>query len=105
MSNTNTNAQREVRINIEYGLHMRPAELFARTAARFMSDVQVEYAVRGCRVNGKSVLDLLTLVAENGAVLQILAEGPDAQIAVDTLVRLVESDFRDDVANPSSQAV
>lgn len=105
MSNSSTNAHREVRIKIEYGLHLRPAELFARTAARFLSDIRVDHLEKGEQVNGKSLLDLMTLAAECGAVLQILAEGPDAQQAVDTLSRLVESDFSGDVANPSSQAV
>jgi phosphotransferase system HPr (HPr) family protein len=105
MSNPNTNADREVRINVEYGLHLRPAELFARTATRFVSEIRVIYMDKGEQVNGKSLLDLITLAAECGAVLKIEAQGPDAELAVETLSRLVESDFRGDAASTSSHAV
>ncbi|HEY2762311.1 MAG TPA: HPr family phosphocarrier protein, partial [Pirellulales bacterium] len=42
---------------------------------------------------GKSILDLLTLAAEQGTHLQIEAIGADAQQAVDAIVELFESNF------------
>jgi len=94
---------REVMINHEYGLHFRPADLFARTASKFSSTIQVYHNGQG--VNGKSILDLATLAAECGSVLKIQAEGPDALQALEALVRLVESDFQTELPKSSSHAV
>ena len=44
-------------------------------------------------INGKSILDLLTLGAVNGTTLCLRAIGDDAQAAVDALSALVESGF------------
>ena len=76
------------------GLHARPADLFAKTASRFDSTVEVIKA--GERVDGKSILSILTLVAEQGTELSIEAKGTDAQEAIRTLVALVEAGFEEE---------
>ena len=73
------------------GLHARPAQLFAKLASSFKSHIEVINAQR--RVDGKSTLDVLTLVAMPGTELSIEACGEDAQAALDSLVRLVEANF------------
>lgn len=75
------------------GLHARPANVFARQASRFESRIDV---IRGAeRVDGKSILSILTLGAEQGTELSIEAHGPDAQEAIASLVELVERGFED----------
>lgn len=86
-------------ISNEYGLHLRPADLFARMAICFVSEITVRHNERA--VNGKSILDLATLAAECGAVLCIEASGPDADAAVAALARLVESDFQAEIPKAS----
>lgn len=84
-------ATQHVTVQHADGLHARPAEMVAREAMRYQSQI---FIVRGDqRVDAKSILDVLTLGAEQGAQLIVEAEGPDAPIAVDALARLVESDF------------
>lgn len=100
MTNPSASAIREVRINAEYGLHMRPAELFSKAAMKFLSDIRVLHVSKGEFADGKSLLDLMMLAAECGSILQIQAQGPDAESAVETLCRFVESDFRDEAATP-----
>jgi len=95
---SNPNATRDVRIIGEYGLHMRPAELFSKAAMRFSSDIRVLHVARGAFADGKSLLDLMMLAAEHGTVIRIQAEGPDAEAAVNFLGKLVESDFRNELA-------
>ncbi len=73
------------------GLHARPADMFVRTASQFQSDIEVIHG--GNRVDGKSILGVLTLVAEQGTELQIEASGPDAQQALKVLVELIENNF------------
>jgi phosphocarrier protein HPr len=73
------------------GLHMRPAYLFAETAAKFRS--QIELVKDDLRIDGKSVLSILTLGATQGTQMALEATGPDACDAVETLAALVASGF------------
>jgi len=84
-------AHRRVEIVNTHGLHMRPAGKFVTLASSFRSEVWVEY--RGARVNGKSVLDMTTLAAQRGTVLDIEAIGPDAEAAINALADLVAAGF------------
>jgi phosphocarrier protein len=81
-------AIREVVVSNPQGLHARPADLFSRLARRFESDIEV--LKDGQRANGKSILDMLMLAAEQGVRLTISAQGGDAEAAVEALVRLIE---------------
>ncbi|MEM9659896.1 MAG: HPr family phosphocarrier protein [Planctomycetota bacterium] len=84
------------------GLHLRPAELFAKLALKFESDIEV---IRGSlRVDAKSIMHVLTLGADPGTQLTIEARGPDAQQAVDALARLVERDFVSDESMSQGQS-
>jgi phosphotransferase system HPr (HPr) family protein len=75
------------------GLHMRPASLIAKLANQFDSKIEL---VRGQeRVDGKSMLEIVTLVAEHGTSLTIEANGPDAAAAVEALAELFASRFAD----------
>lgn len=82
---------RSVTIGNENGLHMRPARLIAETAAQFES--QIEIVKDDKRIDGKSVLLVMTLFAPKGTELHFHATGPDAANAVETLANLVESGF------------
>lgn len=73
------------------GLHARPADLFVKTANRFAASVEV--IKDGERVDGKSILGILMLVAEQGTQLFIEAKGHDAHDALTALVELVEQGF------------
>jgi phosphotransferase system HPr (HPr) family protein len=73
------------------GLHIRPAELFSRLAMKFESEIEV---VRDTlRVDAKSIMHMLTLGAEPGAELRLVARGVDAEVAVDALARFIENGF------------
>ena len=78
------------------GLHARPADLFVKTANRYES--QIEVVKDGERVDGKSILGILTLVAEQGTQLSIEAKGVDARDALRALVELIEQGFVEDSA-------
>ncbi len=65
----------KITIENEVGLHARPAALFVKTADRFKSKVTLEKD--GIKVNGKSILSILTLAAEKGSELVLIVEGKD----------------------------
>jgi len=78
-------------IRNKVGLHARPAALFVQTASKFKSKVST--VKDGREVNAKSILSVLTLGAEQGAVVTIRAEGEDEVEAVEALRELVENNF------------
>ena len=82
---------KELTLLNKYGMHVRPAGLFAKTANRFDAEVMVEKD--GNVVSGKSIMALMTLEAVNGTVLKVTAEGPQAQEVLDELEALVARKF------------
>lgn len=83
--------ERTATIVNELGLHARPAAQFVRTAAQFSSNIEL------CRdesvVNGKSIMGVMMLAAEYGAVVIVRADGPDEAEAVAALATLIERGF------------
>ncbi|MBQ5530630.1 MAG: HPr family phosphocarrier protein [Kiritimatiellae bacterium] len=82
---------KELTLLNKYGMHVRPAGLFAKTASRF--DAKIEVEKDGNTVSGKSIMALMTLEATCGTVLKVTAEGPQAQEALDELEALVKRKF------------
>ncbi len=80
-----------VKISNPQGLHMRPAYLFAEMAAKFRS--RIEVVKDDIRIDGKSVLSILTLGAAQGTEVALEATGPDANDAVQALADLIASGF------------
>ena len=78
-------------IHHEVGLHARPAALFVQAANQFNFDIKVTHGER--EANAKSILGVLTLGVEQGAVITIRAEGEDADQALAELKALVEDNF------------
>lgn len=80
--------RRTITISNPQGLHMRPITAFVEAAGKFQSDV---YICKGSadRVNGKSAFSLLGLAAEQGTVLTVEVDGPDAQAALEALVEIL----------------
>jgi phosphotransferase system HPr (HPr) family protein len=81
----------EVQISNRLGLHARAAARFVHLANRFSSRITV--VKDGTRVDGKSILGLLTLAAARGTRLRVSADGADEHEAVEQLADLVRSRF------------
>lgn len=81
---------RDVIVANPQGLHARPADAFVRLANSFTSKVSI--VKDGERVDGKSILAVLTLAALKGTKLSIEASGQDAEAALEALVELIEQD-------------
>jgi phosphocarrier protein HPr len=84
-------ASREITVINKLGVHARPAALFVKTANKFTSNITVEKD--GEQVNGKSIMGLMMLAAGQGSKLVIIAEGPDAEVAVHELELLFQRKF------------
>jgi len=82
---------REMTLLNKYGMHVRPAGLFAKMASRFDATVDVEKD--GNVDSGKSIMALMTLEAVCGTVLRVSASGAQAKEALDELEALVQRKF------------
>jgi phosphocarrier protein len=86
--------EKSVQIVNRLGLHARAAAKFVHLANTFSARITV--AKDGVRVDGKSMLGLLTLAAPRGARLILAAEGDDEEHAIRELSRLVSGRFGED---------
>jgi len=85
--------EREALIVNPLGVHARPAAEFVKTAGKFASAIEVR---RGdVSVNGKSIMGVMMLAAEQGATIVISATGDDAAAALDALCALVAAGFNE----------
>ena len=85
---------RTVEIVNERGLHARASAKFVKTAAQFEAEVKVSR--EGQTVDAQSIMGLMMLAAGIGSTVEILAEGPDAEAAVDALAQLVSDRFHEE---------
>ncbi len=81
----------ELLIRNQLGLHARACALFVKTAARFASEVTVSRD--DLDVNGKSIMGVMMLAAEEGSTIRVKAVGPDEREAVTALRELVDGKF------------
>ena len=84
-------ASRTVIVTNPEGLHARPAYMFVELASKYQA--QIEVIKDSERIDGKSILSILTLGAEQGTELSLEATGPDADDALAELARLFEQGF------------
>ncbi|MBE6062214.1 MAG: HPr family phosphocarrier protein [Clostridium butyricum] len=80
---------KEVVVKNGSGLHARPATLLVKKASSFKSDVSIEY--NGKKANVKSLIGVLSLAVTKDATIKVVASGDDEALAVDEIVKLVES--------------
>ena len=84
-------AERSVTIVNKHGLHARPAAEIVKLAAKYQSDIVI--ARDELEVNGKSIMGVMMLAAEYGSTLQLRANGPDAESALEALAGLIAAKF------------
>jgi phosphocarrier protein HPr len=92
---TGDSLRRSVTITNPQGLHMRPLQAFVEAATRFQSTVFITKD-GGERVNGKSLLNLLSLAAEQGTIVHLEVAGPDCHEALPALVEVLERTYTDE---------
>lgn len=86
--------KRRIKIKNPQGLHARPASMFVKIANRYESEVTVRKGDDA--VNGKSIMGLMTLAANQGSVIEIEVSGNDAQGAMAALEEFLNTDHEED---------
>ena len=83
--------EREVSIRNRAGLHTRPAASVVKLAAKFKSEFFI--IKDGFEINGKSIIGVMTLAAEQGSQLILRFEGDDELLAAESIVGLFDRGF------------
>ncbi|MCD6246076.1 HPr family phosphocarrier protein [candidate division WOR-3 bacterium] len=83
--------KKNVKIENKLGLHARPATLIVKTASKFKSNVNIKKD--DIIVNGKSIMGVMMLAAEQGSEIEIICEGEDEKEALDAISKVVEDKF------------
>ena len=83
--------EREIVIDNRLGLHARAAAKFVESANGFRSTIHLKKG--NARIDGKSILGLLTLAASRGTRLTLMVDGADEEQAVEALADLIRTRF------------
>ncbi|MGA7159923.1 MAG: HPr family phosphocarrier protein [Bacteroidota bacterium] len=83
--------EKDIVIKNRAGLHTRPAATLVKMAAKFKSEFFI--IKDGVEINGKSIIGVMTLAAEQGSGLLLRFEGEDEKDACDAIVGLFERGF------------
>ena len=86
---------KEIKLTVigETGLHSRPADLFVRTSKLYGSTITVQKGEKSA--DAKNIIKVILLNVTKGQTMTVTADGADEDAALNSLKRLVESDFLD----------
>jgi len=82
-----------LQIRNKLGLQARAARLFVETANRFDAEVTVEKD--GQQVNGRSIMGVMMLAAEQGSHINVVTTGREAAAAMEAIRELVDARFQE----------
>jgi phosphocarrier protein len=88
-----TMAEHIITVSNRAGIHARPSALIVQAVKDFKCNVYLEKGNN--RINGKSIMGVLTLGAAYKSEVKIIAEGEDAEQAIEALVQLFDSKFEE----------
>jgi phosphocarrier protein len=93
MGGAGPSQQATLEIKNRLGLHARAAALLVQTAGRF--DAEITIAKDGQVVNGRSIMGVMMLAAEQGSRIEVSASGPQAGEALQAITALVDARFHE----------
>ena len=82
--------EKRLQIKNKWGLHARPAGKFIRLTNKFSSSIYLEK--EGEKVNGKSILEVLSLALEQGSWVKVIINGNDEKEAMKTIENLLSKE-------------
>ena len=83
--------EKEVTIVNKAGMHTRPASAIVRIAAKYKADFFI--SKNGFEVNGKSIIGVMTLAAEQGSKLTLKFDGEDENELAEEMVKFFDEGF------------
>ena len=86
--------KQRVTVRNKTGLHARPASEFVKCASKYSSRIKIlNVKNEDEEANAKSIVMVLSLCLVQGSEVELTAEGPDEQQAVDSLIELIDGGF------------
>ena len=86
-------------IRNEHGLHARPSAILVNEVKKFTSKITVENLTRGgASVNAKSLMKIVALGVTQGHRLRFVAEGDDAQAAMEAIGKVIAAGLGEGVS-------
>ncbi len=83
--------EQTVIIKNKAGLHTRPAATVVKMAAKYKCDFFISRD--GMNINGKSIIGVMTLAAEEGSELLLTFNGEDEEAAAQEIINFFERGF------------
>lgn len=84
---------RELKVYNRAGIHARPAASIVKTANNYQSELYLEK--ESMKINGKSIMGIITLGATHQSTITMICEGPDEQQMADAIQTLFENRFEE----------
>ena len=81
----------KIQINDKIGFHARTASIFSKNASEFKSIINIEFNYK--KVNGKSMLSIMSLGVKTGDSVIISCEGEDEEVSINHLKNLINNNF------------
>lgn len=88
-------ANGQVEITNVMGIHLRPASALVVIGNKY-PDCEVELVKDGVGVNGKSIMGVIMLAAEQGSQIEINVTGNGCEDLLAEMIKLVEDKFGED---------
>jgi phosphocarrier protein len=85
--------EKKVQIVNKAGLHTRPAATIVKMAAKYKCEFYISRD--GVNINGKSIIGVMTLAAEEGSELLLSFDGEDEEQAAKEIVEFFEKGFNE----------
>ena len=85
----------KLRIDIPTGLHLRPISVLCTRAIDFSSRITIKKGDKS--VNAKSVLGVLSACVRFGDEIELVCEGPDEEVALETISQMILSGLGDEL--------
>ena len=83
--------KKELVVKNRAGIHTRPAANIVKLTSKFNSEIN--FIRDGFSINGKSIIGVMTLAAEQGAKITVEIDGEDEIMAAEEIEKLFESGF------------
>lgn len=81
--------KKTIQVELENGFEARPVALLVQEASKY--DSTIYFQCDGKKVNAKSIMGMMSLGFGNGDSLEIEANGPDEEAAVEEIKNYIES--------------
>lgn len=91
----------QMKIENSQGITSRAAALLVQVASKFKSLILIEKDEK--RANAKSIMGLMSLMVNYGDEVTIIADGEDEKEALEAVIKLIKSDFSEQVADEITQ--